>query len=273
MDYNIKLSNGQVMKGMMVSNGENPRAVILFVHGRGDHIKRYTDWAEMLKKEDIVFTGVDLPGHGSSDGTRGHIKSFTLTDEIIDILLNSIKQTFPGIPVFMYGHSLGGGIVLDYLLRKKPEIKGAIVTSPWLKLSYDPGKFKLALVSVMKHILPGLILSSGLVVNHLSHDKVVIDKFLADPLTHDKISVSLGHSAMAAARNSLANAADLDIPLLLMHGSDDMICSPDGSREFASKTGKAELKIWDGGYHELHNEPFKQDVFDFILNWINRKLV
>jgi acylglycerol lipase len=272
MDYNIKLNSGQVMKGMMATPGENPRAVILCIHGRGEHIQRYTAWAEMLNKEGIVFTGVDLPGHGRSDGTRGNIKNFTITDEIIDILFNSIRQTFPGIPVFIYGHSLGGCIVLDYLLRKKPEIKGAIVTSPWLKLSFEPGKFKIALVSVMKHILPGLILSSGLVVNHLSHDKDVVDSFIADPLTHDKISVSLGYSSMAAARNSLAHAAELIVPLLLMHGGGDLICSPDGSREFASKTKMADLKIWDGGYHELHNEPFRKDVFDYLMNWINTRL-
>jgi alpha-beta hydrolase superfamily lysophospholipase len=84
--------------------------------------------------------------------------------------------------------------------------------------------------------------------------------------------VSLFHSAMSAASNSLAHASELKTPLLIMHGSDDMICSPEGSREFASKTGMAELKIWEGGYHELHNEPFKQDVLEFMINWINTKI-
>ena len=77
---------------------------------------------------------------------------------------------------------------------------------------------------------------------------------------------------MTAAKYSLAHASELKVPTLILHGSDDLICSPEGSREFAGKTGMAELKIWDGGYHELHNEPFKDEVFTYIMNWINRQI-
>ena len=162
--------------------------------------------------------------------------------------------------------------MLDYLLRKNPAVKGAIVTSPWLKLSFEPGKFKVALVSIMKSILPGLIQSTDLVVEDISHDITVVEKYKADPLVHDRISVSLFHSAMNAASYSLAHASDLKVPLLLMHGSEDKICSPEGSREFAAKTKMAELKIWPGGYHELHNELFKNEVFAYMMNWINARL-
>jgi len=269
MDYNIILKNNLVLKGLITSPGENIRAMILFVHGLGEHIQRYSEWADMLYKEGIGFTGVDLPGHGRSDGSRGNIKSFAVTNEMIDILYQSIQKTFPGVPVFIYGHSLGGGIVLYYLLTRKPEIKGAIVTSPWLKLSFEPDKFKVAMASVVKSILPGLTQPSGLVVDHISHDKKEVDKYAADPLIHDRISVSLFHSTMDAARYSLAHASELNVPLLLMHGSDDMICSPEASREFASRTPMAELKIWEGGYHELHNETFRKEVFDYLIKWIN----
>jgi alpha-beta hydrolase superfamily lysophospholipase len=257
---------------MIASPGENIRAIMIFVHGLGEHLQRYNYWADLLSRKGIGFTGVDLPGHGRSDGIRGNIKSYAVTDEMIDILLDSTGKTFPGIPVFLYGQSLGGGIVLDYLLRKRPEVKGAVLSSPWLKLSFQPHKFKILIASVMKYIIPGFIQQASLVIDHISHDREVINKYNADPLVHDKISVSLFHSAMSAASNSLAHASELKTPLLIMHGSDDMICSPEGSREFASKTGMAELKIWEGGYHELHNEPFKQDVLEFMINWINTKI-
>jgi acylglycerol lipase len=272
MEYSIKLKNGLVLRGFIVSPGSKARANIIFVHGVGEHIQRYSAWAELLNREAIGFTGVDLPGHGRSDGPRGHIKSYALTDEMIDILHDSSIKTFPGIPLFIYGHSLGGGIVLDYLLRKKPEIKGAIVTSPWLKLSFEPDKFKIVLATVIKFIMPGLVQPSGLVVDHISHERDVVEKYKADLLVHDKISVSLFHSAMSAAAFSLDHANELEVPLLLMHGSDDMICSPEGSRIIASKAPKAELKIWEGGYHELHNETFRQDVFAYLMKWINKTL-
>jgi alpha-beta hydrolase superfamily lysophospholipase len=272
MDYNIKLKNGLVLRGFIASPGEKSRATIVFVHGLGEHIRRYKTWSDMLIRERIAFTGVDLPGHGRSDGKRGYIRSFALTDEMIDILLESAAKTFPGVPVFLYGHSLGGGIVLDYILRKNPAIKGAIITSSWLKLAFEPPKIKLVLASIMKNIFPGLLQPSGLVADHLSHDREVVEQYKADPLVHDKISVSLFHSSMNAAKNSLANASDLNIPILLMHGSDDLILSPEGSREFEAKTNLAELKIWDGGYHELHNEPFKGEVFACLVSWIGKKL-
>jgi len=270
MDFHIKLRNGQILKGMIQSPGENARAVIILVHGLGEHIQRYSHWANLFNIEGIAFAGVDLPGHGRSEGRRGNIKNYTQVGEMIDILLNTCKKTFPGLPVYIYGHSLGGGIVLEYLLLRNPKIKGAIVTSPWLRLSFEPARAKVVMASIMKNFLPGLIQPSGLNVSHISHDQSVVEKYKADPLVHGKISVSLFHAAMTAAKYSLEHSSELRIPLLLMHGADDMICSPDGSREFASKTNMAELKIWDGGYHELHNEPFKEEVFKYIMNWINK---
>lgn len=270
MDFNIKLSNGQILRGMIQSPGETTKAVIILIHGLGEHIHRYSFWADLFKKEGIGFAGVDLPGHGKSDGRRGNIKSYALLGEMIDILLKSCHKTFPGTPVYIYGHSLGGGIVLDYLLHRNPKIKGAIVTSPWLRLSFEPARIKLIMASVMKYLLPGLLQPAGLNISHLSHDEAVVEKYRTDPLVHGKISVSLFHGAMTAAEYSLSHASDLKVPALILHGSEDQITSPEGSRAFAGKSANVELKIFDGGYHELHNEPFKDEVFRYILNWINR---
>jgi alpha-beta hydrolase superfamily lysophospholipase len=269
MDFNIRLHNGQVLRGMIQSPGENAKAVIILVPGLGEHVQRYAGWSELFRKEGFAFTGVDLPGHGRSEGRRGNIGSFRILDEMISILVDSCRKTFPGIPVIIYGHSLGGGIVLDYLIRANPRIKGAIVTSPWLKLTTEPPRAKVLMASMIKNLLPGLVQPSGLNADHISHDETVVETYKNDPLVHDKISVGLFDSAMKAARHSLEYASELRIPVLLMHGSDDLITSPDGSREFAEKSGKVALKIWEGGYHELHNEPFKDEVFGFILRWIN----
>jgi acylglycerol lipase len=270
MDFNIKLSNGLILRGMLQSPGENVRGVIICVHGIGEHIQRYLYWAGLFKEEGIGFTGVDLPGHGRSDGKRGYIRNYAQLGEMIDILLKTCASTFPGVPLYIYGHSLGGGVVLDYILRNNPKVKGAIITSPWLRLSFEPSKSKLIIAGIMKNIIPGLILPSGLIVSHISHDETVVEKYKNDPLIHYKISLSVFHEAVRAGKYSLAHASDLKIRTLLMHGNDDLITSPEASREFASKTNLVELKIWDGGYHELHNEPFKKEVFKYILNWISK---
>ncbi len=272
MDFNIKLSNGFVLRGFIMSPGERLQAMIIMVHGLGEHIRRYSGWSGLFNEAMAGMVGVDLPGHGQSDGKRGHIRSYAITDEMIDSLLDQCRKTFPGIPLFLYGHSLGGGMVLDYMLRKNPPVKGAIVTSPWLKLSFEPEKSKIRLAGIMKNILPSLVQSSGLVVDHLSRDREVVEKYKNDPLVHGLISVSLFHSAMTAASRSLHNASSLKKPLLLMHGTDDRICSSEGSREFAEKTPLAELRLWEGAYHELHNDLCRHEVFDAIRNWLETKL-
>ncbi|NMC40383.1 MAG: alpha/beta hydrolase [Bacteroidales bacterium] len=272
MDFSIRLKNGMQLRGFINSPGSHVKAFVLLVHGIGEHTGRYLEWAARFIKEDIGFLAVDLPGHGNSDGSRGVIPSYDLTDEMINLLIAEYKKTYPGIPLFIYGHSLGGGIVLSYLLRARPDIKGAIVTSPWLKLTFEPSPARIFLAKIMKSVFPSFVQPTGLNTAHLSHDSEVVRKYMEDPLVHDKISAGLFHSAVSASDYVLSNISQLDVPVLLLHGTDDLITSPEGSRAIAGKSDKITLRLWEGGYHELHNETFRDEVFDYILNWINGKI-
>jgi alpha-beta hydrolase superfamily lysophospholipase len=271
MDYNIRLCDGRILNGVIRSPGERIRGVIILVHGLGEHIRRYDQWGGYFVDAGFAFTGMDLPGHGYSDGRRGHFR-FSDLHEMITVLISECKKTFPGIPVIVYGHSLGGLIVLDYILRKKPAVKGAIVTSPLLKLAFEPDKFRLLLAKIVKYILPGLIQPTSLIADHLSHDPSVVEQYKNDALVHDKVSIGAFSDMMNSAAFSLSHSGDLKLPVVLLHGSDDLICSPEGSREFASGTSFCDLKIWDSGHHELHNEPFRKDVFKYIMDWMNKRL-
>ena len=268
MDFSIKLQSGMILRGMINSPGTDIRAMVILVHGLGDHTGRFTSWVDKFSEEGIGVTGLDLPGHGKSDGRRGVIRNYNQTDEMLDLLLKEYVKTFPGVPVFIYGHSLGGGIVLKYILGRNPEISGAIITSPWLRLPFEPGKYKVMLAKVMSVIFPGFVQPSGLITDHISRDKDIVEAYRMDPLVHDKISAGLFASAVSAASYISNNIRLLKVPVLLMHGSDDLITSPDASIELASESDLIDLKIWDGGYHELHNEPFREDVFVYIINWI-----
>lgn len=256
---------------MILSPGENIHAVIIVVHGLGEHIHRYSYMADQFKREGMGFLGVDLPGHGRSEGRRGIIKNFKLLREMLSILLNASNQTFPGVPVYIYGHSLGGLIVIDYLLKNKPKIQGAIITSPWLRLNFQPSKAKLAMASVLRYLTPWITQPTGLIPEHISHDRNIVDNYKIDPLVHDKISIGLLNSIMSTASSSVSLVSELKTPVLLIHGTDDLITSFNGSSEFASRSAKIEFKPWEGGYHELHNEPFKDEVFQYIINWIKKR--
>jgi len=269
MDLTIRLSDGLLLKGFRWQPSERARAAVIMVHGMGEHILRYSSWAAKFNSAGIIFQGMDLPGHGKSEGKRGHIRSYDQIDEMLDILLEESRKTQPEIPVFIYGHSMGGGMVLNYLIKKNPDIRGAIVTSPWIKLAFPLNKVKVLLARIMKNIYPSLTQPAGLVTEHLSQKQDVVDMYNEDPLVHGKISVSLFCSAVSAGEYVLNNAEKINVPVLLLHGGEDKITSPDASREIASRSGLVTFRLWEGGYHELHNEPFSEAVFSYILEWIN----
>jgi len=250
---------------------EVPKASIALVHGIGEHIMRYDQWAEKFVNRGYAVTGIDFRGHGRSKGKRGHIPSYESLLQDVDMLIRKSQEFFPDKPVILYGHSLGGNIVLNHALTRN-NISRYIVTSPWLRLSFKPSSIKLALAQAMKRILPRLLQPSGLNVGHISHDPEVIKAYENDPLVHDRISVRMFINVYARGEWALANAGKLDRSVLLMHGGDDKITSADASCQFAEKAGKnVEFKIWKEMYHELHNEKIKDEVFGYIIDWLKKQ--
>ncbi len=247
-----------------------PKAIICMVHGHGEHIERYKHLANALNDADYTFVGFDHRGHGQSEGKRGHTPSYeTLLDDI-EVFLAEVAEDYPNVPRILYGHSMGGNLVLNYALRRTPDIKRVISTSPWIKLAFEPPAIQIFMGKLMDKIYPAFIQSSGLETSSLSHDPEVIRAYEEDPLVHDKISARLFVGMYESGLWALEHAAEFPLPLLLMHGSEDKITSAEASREFAEKAGeKVTLKIWEGLYHETHNEPEQGDVFKKIIDWLD----
>lgn len=249
-----------------------PKAAVLLVHGLGEHAGRYSGWAGRFNEEGITVRAFDLPGHGNSEGRRGVIPALEKVYDTIDAIFAEISSELPQVPLFIYGHSLGGGIVLNYLVKRKPELRGAIVTSPWVMLTETPPRAKIILAKVAGRVMPGLVQPSGLKTEFLSHNMEVVSQYNSDPMVHGMISVGLYNEMTVAAEETLARASEITLPLLLAHGRDDMICSPAGSMQVAEKAPKATLKMWEGGYHELHNDLSSDEHFKFIVAWIDTLL-
>ena len=249
---------------------KNAVACIVLVHGLGEHIGRYKELAAFFNENKYSFIGLDLPGHGKSPGKRGHIRNFILYQNILDAIAAYVRENEGGISLVLYGHSLGGGIALNYLVTGK-NMDSGIITSPWLKLSFEPPKIKILLARVLSGLIPSLLQSSGLDPVDLSSDKNVVKEYRSDPLIHFLISIKLYVSATRNAA-ALLNCRDkLQVPVLMMHGENDRIASLEGSETFAGNNRMAELKIWADGYHELHNELFREEVYDYILKWLNKR--
>lgn len=252
---------------------ENPKGVICLVHGIGEHSGRYSHVAEFLNNAGYTLQGYDLRGHGKSEGQRGHIPAFETFMKDIDLLLESARQGSPGKPLFLYGHSLGGNQVINYLLRRQPSLAGAVATGPSLRIAFDPPAFKVALGRLMNNLVPTFSQATGLDVQALSRDAGVVQAYINDPLVHDKISARFFVDVLDAGYWALEHAAELKTPLLLMHGSQDRLTSVKASQEFASRAGtNCSLKIWDGLYHEIHNEPEKAQVFEYLQNWLDKSV-
>lgn len=253
---------------------KEPKAVVLLLHGLGEHSSRYEHVAEFFTHHGFAVLACDRSGHGKSGGSRGHIAKYEYVFDDIVKLHSQATSKYPNIPVFLYGHSMGGGIVLDYLLNKKHTgLKGVIATSPLLEPAFKPPAVLLFIGKIMRSIYPGFTQNNQLDVNQISKDKSVVAAYTADPLVHSKVSSETALGMLTSGENSLKNVGKINIPLLLLHGDKDGLTSHVATQQFASKaTGDVTLKIWEGGYHELHNDPEKMEVLEFIYQWILKKL-
>lgn len=250
----------------------SPRAVVAMVHGQGEHIGRYAHLAQKFNAAGMAFWGHDQQGFGKSEGKRGHAPNLDAYLDDICLLIDHITEKFPGVPVFLYGHSMGGNVTLNYLLRRNDHrISAMIATDPWIRLAFTAPAWKLALGKMLRSIVPALSLPSELDTKLLSRDPEVVRVYNNDPLVHDRVSAAGGMALVDGAAWLNAYAGPTPCRTLLMHGSADGITSMAGTRDFAGRLqGDVTLKIWEGLFHEIHNEPEQEEVFRFTLDWLDK---
>ncbi len=247
------------------------RGVVCLLHGLGEHSSRYTHVAVAFNQAGYAVMSYDQRGHGKTPGARGHVNSYDMLLDDAELLLKDAARRFPESPIFLYGHSLGGGLVLNLVLQRNPSITGVIATAPSLRLAFEPPAVKVFLGRLMDKIKPDFTQASGLETAALSRDPEIVRAYENDPLVHDKVSARLFTSFFDAGLSALVHAAEFSCPLLLMHGADDRLTSVQASREFAAAAGEqCTLKIWDGLYHEIHNEPEKDQVIAVMIDWLNQ---
>ncbi|HUH73685.1 MAG TPA: lysophospholipase [Chitinophagales bacterium] len=255
------------------SENQTSKAVITLVHGLGEHIERYEHVAKVLTDDGYAIVGYDHRGHGKSDGNRGHIPDYEQFMDDVTLALNKTRELFPNLPLFIYGHSMGGGLVANYLIRRQPKVKAAILTAPYFGLTNPQPAIKLALGRFTQNLVPKLSLPSGLNADHISRDPEEVRKYKNDPLVHDKISAKMGISMVDVGAYAVEHANKISVPTLVFHGKGDEITSPKASAEFARNAGNiVQIELLDKLYHEIHNEPEKEMVFKSILKFLNSLL-
>jgi alpha-beta hydrolase superfamily lysophospholipase len=270
-EWNWKSFDGLDMYTRVCLPDAKPKAIMVLVHGLGEHVARYDHVAAALTDKGYALLGFDLRGHGRSGGPRGHSPCNEALMKDIDSMLKEVEARYPGVRQFLYGHSLGGTLVLHYILCRKPALAGAVTTAPALRSPVLEQKLKVTFARLLGSLMPSVTIPSGLDVSGLSHNPEVIDRYQRDPLVHDRGSLGLGKGQVDMIPWIFEHAGELNIPLLVMHGTGDRIAFSRGSKELAQRTdGKMTLKLWDGLYHELHNEPEQEQVFAYMLDWLEK---
>ncbi|MFM1982837.1 MAG: hypothetical protein RJB22_1556 [Pseudomonadota bacterium] len=251
-----------------------PHAILILAHGYAEHLGRYDYFARRCNNVGLAVFALDHWGHGNSDGEPGYVPSFSIFLDGMAALLSHARATCPGLPRVLIGHSMGGLIGASHLLTHQDGYAAAVLSGP----AVQPGTPPSAATRVIGRLLSKLAPHAGLIqldATAISRDPDVVARYLEDPLVHKgKMSARMAAEMLDAMEHLQANAGQIRIPLLIAHGSEDKLAAAEGGRrlsDLVSSTDK-EFRLLKGMYHEIFNEPERDDVIDGVLSWIDQRI-
>ena len=250
------------------------KAVVLLVHGLGEHSARYAHVAEFLTSRNIGVETFDHKGHGKSDGRRAFVNSFDEHLRNLDIFAGRVRERREKTPVFLYGHSMGATIAALYTITRQPDFRGLLISAVLVKMGDDISPMLVKMSSIIGKYAPKMK-TTKLDSASISRDPHIVKDYDEDPLNYrGGIPARIGAELILAMNRIQAQMGKITLPILIMHGSCDKITDPNGSQELFDGIGSKDktIKLYDGFYHEIHNDPEKQKVFDDIAGWIEDHL-
>ena len=245
------------------------RAVLINLHGLGDHSGLYPTLATHSPSRGIALYAYDMRGNGRSPGQRAYLRSWQEYLDDLGAFLQRVRQWEPNLPVFVLGNSLGGLVVLEYALNHPVELSGVIAAAPPLGRVGVP-RVLMALGRVMSRLWPRFSLQVGMDLSGLARDPKVVEMLVSDPLFHRRGTARLSTEVTAAIARVQTRAADLQVPLLLLHGSADRMVPPDGTRIFFSRVTHPDrtFREYEGAYHALFADLNHDEVLQDVEHWI-----
>jgi alpha-beta hydrolase superfamily lysophospholipase len=246
-----------------------PRAGVLLVHGLGEHSGRWEHVGDQLAAAGLETFGWDHRGFGASAGERAWIDHWSRFHDDVEDRLAAIRAALPGLPVILYGHSMGGLIALGYCVSDRPLPDLLVLSAPGI--DDNAPRWKHALAPLLARVLPRLRIANGIPPEMLSRDPARQEATRADPLNLDASTTELGVRFFEEQARVRAAAARLSIPTLVIHGLDDPIVPPRSSEPLATLPGVTR-RAYAGVRHELHNEPEGPQILADVIAWINERL-
>ena len=253
-----------------------PSAILLVVHGLAEHGGRYHNLVNYFVPGGFAVFTPDLRGHGRSEGLRGYVERFSDYTEDIDVFVEFLKGEYPGVPLFMVGHSMGGTIAADYCVARAQKLDGLILSAPVLKTGSSITRLEIAMARVLSALLPKAGVSS-IDFTAVSRDPQVVRAYVDDPLVFTgKIRARLGAEVIDPIEKKLPSLLrQLTLPLLVMHGTADRLSNREGSALLfdAAASSDKTIKYYPDYYHEIFNDPERKQVFKDMADWLAARLV
>lgn len=266
LDFKIKSFDGREL--YMVKNPiENQKAVVVFVHGLGEHLGRYEYLTKKFNEDGFSIYRFDHRGHGHSAGARAFYEDYNELIDDVNFVVELAKKENPQSPIYVLGHSMGGYAVSCYGVKYPERVDGIIMSGG---LTRD----KAGLISSLQKDLNPIMYLPNTLGSVVSRDPEIVKAYGEDPLVLKEISVGL-YYALAKGLNWLKeNTPAFKYPVLVLHGGDDRIVSCEDSIEFYDVITSADkkLKVYDVLFHEILNDPEKDEVISDILSWINARV-
>ncbi len=255
--------------------GEDPNApAVAIVHGLGDHSGRWERVGRTLASHGFAAYALDLPGHGKSEGKRGHVRSWDDYRLALTRWMEVLRQGNDGRRWALLGHSLGGLIALDWAYRNPRLVDALVLSAPPFELSFHPAAIKVHAARIIGLLWPGFTQSNEIPPSLLSHDPEVIRAHRADPLIHFRISARLFLELQRMRRYLAGIAASNTIPTLIVQGGADPVSSCAGCAAWAknAKQGLVTYREYPGLFHEVLNEPQGGAILEEIIVWLKQAM-
>jgi alpha-beta hydrolase superfamily lysophospholipase len=249
---------------------EIPERIVVLVHGYAEHSGRYEHVGSQLANAGFAVHAYDQQGHGKSGGVRCHVRRFEHLLDDLEGFLATVRAEHASLPLFVVGHSMGGLVVAAYASQRTPDVAGVVTSGAALALPEDISRGRILCARLLRWPAPRLSLPSGLDPESLSRDPAVVRAYLEDPLVHQRMTTSLACEMFAAMERTASAAAQVRVPILLLHGEEDRLCPVSGSRNFFDRltVSSRRLRIYPGLRHEIFNEPESVSVLDDLIDWI-----
>ncbi|MGD8458181.1 MAG: lysophospholipase [Anaerolineales bacterium] len=250
------------------------RGVLLIVHGLGEHSGRYGNIVEQFVPSGYAVYGFDLVGHGKSGGGREVVQRFEDYTDTLKTFYQMVAEWQAGKPIFLLGHSMGGTIASFYLLDHQEDFDGAIISAALVKVGDSVSKTTIFMGKILSKIAPkvGVLV---LEVEGISRDPKVVEAYINDPLVfHGKTPARLGAELLSAMIRITAEADKIRLPIIIVQGEEDILVEPSGAQMLYDKVSSVDktLKIYDGMYHEVFNEPDRARVLKDVGAWLDTQL-